>query len=205
MLPLTKGKLILLLVALGIILIPLLAWFYVNLNKPSSLPPNSTGTPVKITLIPQSYGFKADDLTLACPVQSEFCPSQKLININKASAVGYKAASQSSILNLVKIPNSQNIAVSENQDGKKYFYESIAKDKNSCYTIAYTLPSDAVFGSILDSSVLNSGSKVAFLGSNTFNVDGQDVNVLIQVRSTPMDPGLPCSLIKKSPDFFKAF
>lgn len=205
MLPLTKDKLILLLVVLGIILIPLLAWAYVRLNKPSGSPPNSTGTPVKITLLPQNYGFKADNLILPCPVQDKFCPSQKLVNINKSSAVGYKAASQSSILNLVKLQNSQNIAVSGNQNGKKYFYESIAKDKNSCYTIAYTLPSDAVFGSILDSSVLNSGSKVATLGSNTFNVDGQDVNVLIQVRSTPMDPGLPCSLIKKSPDFFKIF
>ncbi|MDO8618382.1 MAG: hypothetical protein Q7R49_00390 [Candidatus Daviesbacteria bacterium] len=202
-----RTKIFILLFLLLIVLIPLSAWVYTNLSKftGSTKPPNLTGTPVKITLTPQNYGFKAGDLTLPCPVQDKFCPSQKLVNINQSSAVSYKAASQSGVLNLTKVQSSQNIAVSENQDGKKYFYESVAKDADSCYTIAYTLPSDAVFGSILDSSVLNSGSKIATLGSNTFNIEGQDVNVLIQVRNTPMDPGLPCSLIKKSPDFFKAF
>lgn len=168
---------------------------------------SATGTPLKITLVPENYGFKAGDLTLNCPVESSFCQSEKLINLDKKDTVIFKAASGSAVSSLTQIPSLENIAVSANQQtGKKYFYESIAsKDGVSCFTIAYTLPQDATFTNILDINSLLKEKKVATLGSDTFQVGQIDANVLIQIRNTPMDPGKPCSLIKKSPEFFKAF
>lgn len=198
-----KGKALLATIIALVIFVILAIGLPFLLKKPVTDP---SGIPVKITLIPGNYGFKAGTLTLSCPVDSASCPSRKLVTINNSSAVTYQAASQSSVLNVSELPNLENMAVSENtKTGKKYFYESVVKDQNSCYTIAYTLPGDAAFGAILDLPVLNTGSKIATLGSKTFQVERQDVNVLIQVRNTPMDPSIPCSLIKKSPNFFKAF
>jgi len=210
----TKGKTILAtIIALVIFAILAIGLNYLDIISIANLPflpkrplVDLTGVPVNITLTPQNYGFKAGSLTLSCPVDNTACPSQKLVNLNGSSAVTYKAASQSSVLNVSEVSNLENIGVSENKKtGKKYFYESVVKDQNSCYTIAYILPDDAVFGAILDLPILNAGSKIATLGSKTFQIEGENVNVLIQVRNTPMDPGIPCSLIKKSPDFFKAF
>ncbi len=167
---------------------------------------SATGTPLKITLVPENYGFKAGDLTLNCPVESSFCPSQKLTNIEQKDTVSYKAASGSAVSNLTPPSSLENIAVTTKKDGKKYFYESVvAKDGTSCFTIAYTLPQDATFTNILDIGSLLKNQKVATLGSDTFQVGGTDANVLVQIRNTPMDPGTPCSLIKKSPAFFNNF
>lgn len=209
-----KGKSILV-TAIAIIIFLLLAvgLNYFDIISIANLPllpkrpiTSLTGNPVQLTLIKENYGFKAGNLVLPCPVEGTFCTSRKLVNFNNISAVAYKAASRSSVLNVSKLDSFDNIAVSTNKKaGKKYFYESVVKDQNSCYTIAYTLPSDATFGNIISLPILNSASKIATLGSGTFTVEGEDVNILIQVRNTPMDPGIPCSLLKKSPDFFKAF
>lgn len=183
---------------------------YFNIFSPpqlSFLPKNTqtnfTSTPVQLSLIPQNYGFKAGQLTFSCPVDTPFCQSGKLIN----SSVGYKAASNSAVLNQVSIKNLQNIGVLTNkQTGKKYFYEStISKDGKSCYTIAYTLPLDATFQNIANLDLLNNKGEIATLGSGTIKIEGQEVNILIQVRNSPIDPGIPCSLLKKSPQFFQQF
>ncbi len=173
---------------------------------PKRPPVNLSSTPVKITLIPQNYGFKAGELTLNCPVESAFCSSKRLVSIGKKDAVSYKAASGSSVLTLVKLPDLENIAVLTNPAlGKKFFYESVvSKDGKSCYTISYTLPSDANFANLFDLKSINE-SKIAILGNGTFEVENETSNVLIQVRNTPQDPGKPCSLLKKGPDFFKNF
>lgn len=173
---------------------------------PKRPPVNLSGTPVKITLIPENYGFRAGELTLNCPVESSFCSSRKLVNLGQKDAVSYQAASGSSVLTLEKVPDLENIAVLTNPKlGKKFFYESIiSKDGKSCYTISYTLPSDASFANLLDLKSINE-SKIALLGKETFEVEGETSNVLIQVRNTPQDPGKPCSLLKKGPDFFKDF
>lgn len=169
---------------------------------------NLSSTPVKITIIPENYGFKAGSLTLSCPVESAFCNSQKevLLNNNNNSALSYKAASESAVLNLTKVESIENIAVLENKKtGKKYFYEStVSKDGSSCYTIAYTLPQDATFGDILNLPAVKN-AKIATLGTKTFEIEGSQANVIIQVRNSPIDPGTPCSLIRKSPEFFQAF
>lgn len=220
------GKIVLAIIValiLFVILVISLNYFdIVSLSGLSFLPkkhPVDLGTAVSISLIPTNFGFKAGELTLDCPVESSFCKSQKLINLDKkdtvsynngvvaSDAVAYKAASGSSVLNLTQIKSLENIAVLENKKtNKKYFYESVvSKDNSSCYTISYTLPSDANFTNILDLKTFLEEKKVATLGSQTFKEVGEDVNVLIQVRNTPMDPGVPCSLIKKSPDFFKNF
>lgn len=166
-----------------------------------------TGTPVQITLLPENYGFQAGELTLSCPVESAFCESQQLTSLGKNPAVGYQGAFQSSVLNLVKVESLENIGVLTNQQtGKKYFYESIvSKNGDSCYTIAYTLPSDATFGDILSLPLVDKNTPIATLGEQKFQISGQQFSVVIQVRNTPMDPGIPCSLIRKSPEFFKAF
>lgn len=180
---------------------------------------NLSNIPVKITLISENYGLKAGELTLDCPVESTFCKSQKLINLQNidavtynngvvaSDAVAYKAASGSAVLNINKIPDLENIAVLTNQsEGKKYFYESVvSKDGKSCYTIAYTLPDDTTFQNILNLEILNNRGAIAKLGSETFKIANEEANVLIQVRNTPIDPGVPCSLIKKSPEFFQTF
>lgn len=172
-------------------------------KRPST---NLSGTPVKITLLPENYGFKAGELTLNCPVESAFCNSRKLVNLERKDAVSFKAASGSAVLNLAPISSLENIAVLTNSKlGKKYFYESVvSKDGTFCYTISYTLPSDANFINLLDLKSINN-SKIALLGKQTFEVEGEASNVLIQVRNSPQDPGKLCSLIKKSPDFFKNF
>lgn len=199
-----KGKRVLTAVVAIIILTILAIGLQFMPKKPAVIDP--LGVPVKITLTPENYGFKAGNLALPCPVESAACPTQQLISINNLSAVIYKTASGSSALNVSKLSNLENIAVSDDKKtGKKYFYESVAKDQNSCYTIAYTLPDDAIFGAIMDSDILETASKIATLGTKTFQAEGKDANILIQVRNTPMDPGIPCSLLKKSPDFFKAF
>lgn len=166
----------------------------------------SLNPPLKITLS-ENYGFKVGQLTLSCPVEAAFCPSQRLISINKTDAISYKAASGSAVLDLAQVPNLENIAVLTNREkDKKYFYESvISNDSKSCYTIAYTLPSDTEFANILHLESFLKEKKVATLGSDIFEAEGEEANVLIQVRNTPMDPGTPCSLIKKSPEFFKEF
>lgn len=167
---------------------------------------NANSNPVSLTLLPQNYGFKAGELTLGCPVDSAFCQSERLVKVNKQDAVSYKAAANSAILNLSQISSLENVAVLTNKDtGKKYFYESVVSKDGSCYTIAYTLPSDATFGNILDLKTLLMDKRVATLGSETFTVEGEEANVLIQVRNSPLDPGVPCSLIRKSPEFFKSF
>lgn len=172
---------------------------------PKKFPANAVGTPIRLTLIPQASELKAGDLTLNCPVESAFCKSQKLINLNKQDAIFYKAAAGSTVSASLKIPSLENIAISIENSGKKYFYESvISKDGSSCYTIAYTLPSDAVFGNILSLPFLDSLA-VATLGTKILSVEGNEGNLIIQVRNTPMDPGTPCSLIKKNPEFFKSF
>lgn len=174
---------------------------------PKANPTNFNTNPVKVTLIPENYGFKAGELTLSCPIESAFCNSQRLININQNSAVSYKAASNSAVSSSLEINSLENIGVLENKKtGKKYFYEStVSKDGKSCYTIAYTLPQDATFKNILDLKTLMEYKKFATLGSQTFKIEGTEANVLIQVRNTPMDAGTPCSLIRKSPEFFKFF
>lgn len=168
---------------------------------------NFTSTPVAITLVPENFGFKAGDLTLDCPVDSNFCKSQKLIKIAKKDIVSYKTASGSAVINLSKLKSLDNIGILSNiKTQKKYFYEStISNDGKSCYTIAYTLPLDATFQNILDLGALNKKSGFAILGSQNLQVNNEESNVLIQVRNSPIDPGVPCSLIKKNPDFFKAF
>lgn len=198
-----KGKAVLLL-CISIILFVILI---ISLNYFKVLSPNVSGTPVKITLVPENYGFKAGELTMDCPVESSFCKSQKLVKVKNADTVGYRAASKSAVVNVNKIPNLENIAVLTNpQTGKKYFYESIVSaDGKSCYTIAYTLPQDAIFQNILDLDFLNKKGGFANLGSQTFKIEGGELNVLIQVRNTPMETGKACSLIQKSPDFFKNF
>lgn len=199
----TKKGLGVLATILGIVIFALLAAFLFLSKKP---PVNLNGTPVKISLIPENYGFRAGELTLNCPVESSFCSSRRLVNLEKEDAVSYKAASGSSILTLEKIPDLENIAVLTNPKiGKKFFYESVvSKDGKSCYTISYTLPSDASFANLLDLKSINE-SKIALLGKETFEVEGETSNVLIQVRNTPQDPGKPCSLLKKGSDFFKNF
>lgn len=188
----------------GILLLGGFLSWKIFLIKP--VPPNLTGIPVQITPA-ENYGFTAGDLTLSCPLESNFCASQKLISLNKNPAVSYLGSSGSSVLNLVKVPSLENIGVLENkQVGKKYFYESIvSKTGNSCYTIAYTLPLDATFGDLLNLPFLGENVPIATLGTKTFKVEGDEVNVIIQIRNTPLDPGVPCSLIKKSPEFFKSF
>ncbi len=189
--------------SLGFILLFIIVVISLNYFKTTNL----SGTPLKITLVPENYGFKVGDLSLNCPVESSFCKSQKLINLSKKDTVTYKAASGSAVSSLITIPSLENIAVSEDRKKqKKYFYESVVtKDGKSCYTIAYTLPSDATFSNILDIDSLLKNKKVATLGSDTFQVGADEANVLIQIRNTPMDPGIPCSLIKKSPAFFNNF
>lgn len=209
-----KGKLVLATgagVMLFVILVVSLNYFdVISSSRLAFLPKKATdlsSTPVKITLIPENYGFKAGELTLNCPVESAFCNSQKLIQLDTKDAVAYKAASGSAVLNLSDIATLENIAVLENkQTGRKYFYESsISKDGKSCYTITYTLPDDAIFQNILDLEFLNNKGAFANLGSQTFKIEGSELNVLIQVRNTPIDPGVPCSLLKKSPEFFQNF
>lgn len=167
---------------------------------------NLTGQPIGITLLPENYGFRAGELTLDCPVESIFCSSQKLISLNAFDAVSYAAGSDSTVLNLKEVPSLENIAVLTNlQTSKKYFYESVvSSDGKSCYTIAYTLPADATFGDLL-SIPGRSDATIATLGSEKILINGEESSVIIQVRNTPMDPGVPCSLIRKNPEFFKVF
>lgn len=162
--------------------------------------------PVRITLI-ENYGSRVGGLTLSCPVESIFCNTQRLINLDNKDTISYKASPESVVLNILEIQNLENIAVLEDRKiGKKYFYESvISKDSKSCYTIAYTLPKDASFENILDLNTFLEEKRIATLGSQTFKIEGEEANVLIQVRNTPMDPGTPCSLIQKNPEFFKKF
>lgn len=211
----TNGKTVLatgLGIILFVILVVSLNYFNViSISHLSFLPKRSninlTGTSVKLTLLPENYGFKAGDLTLSCPVDSAFCKSQKLISSNNKDTVLYKAPSQASVSASIKVPGIENIGILTNKEkGKKYFYESVlSKDGTSCYTIAYTLPLDATFGDILNLPNLDKTAPIASLGTETFSVAGNEGNILIQVRNTPLDIGTPCSLIKKSPDFFKAF
>lgn len=203
----TKGRIIFS-ICIGLLgfvgLISILRYFDIISLKP---PANLTGQPLKITLVSENYGFKAGELTFDCPVESAFCNSQKLFKRDNKDTVSYQAASGSAVLNLVKIPGKENVAAIENQQtGKKYFYESvISEDQKSCYTIAYTLPIDATFGNILDLEALNKKGSFATLGEQTFEVEGGKGNVLIQIRNTPMDPSAPCSLLKKTPEFFEQF
>lgn len=212
----TKKGLSVLATVLGLAVFAILAvglnyYDVISLTRLSFLPKrpatNLSGTPVKITLISENYGLKAGELTLNCPVESVFCSSRKLVNLGKKDAASFKAASGSAVLNLTQVSGLENIAVFTNkQVGKKYFYEStVSKDGKSCYTIAYTLPADAIFQNILNLEILNNKGPIAKLGSETFQAANEEANVLIQVRNSPMDPGTPCSLIKKSPEFFKAF
>ena len=202
--------------ALAVILFTLIAlglnyFNLINLSRLTFLPKKGpvvlTGTAVNISLLPQNYGFRVGDLTLNCPLQSTFCNSQKLTSINKADVLLYKANPGASVSASIKVPDLANIAVGEDKGkGKKYFYESVvSKDGASCYTISYTLPSDATFGDILSLPNMEKAQVFAILGKNTFTVGRNEANVLVQVRNTPIDHGIPCSLIKKSPDFFKAF
>lgn len=212
----TKKGLTALAIGLAVIifLILLITLNYFDVLSPAQLaafpkrpPSNATSTAVRITLIPQNYGFRAGELTLSCPVDSAFCQSQKLVKVNQANAVVYKAASGSAVLDLNQVGSLDNMAVLTNQKtGKKYFYEStVSKDGKSCYTIAYTLASDATFANLLDLQSFLQNNRIATLGQETFEIEGQTANVLIQVRNSPMDPETPCSLIRKSPEFFKAF
>lgn len=196
----TKKGLSIMITALAVAIF-LGVWFVLNPKT------NLTGTPIKITLLPENYGFRAGELTMDCPVESAFCSSQKLVSVNKADAVAYKAASGSAVLNLKEVPSLENIAVLTNtQTNKKYFYESVVSSNGkSCYTIAYTLPSDATFGDLLSLPGGGSDTTIATLGAQKIQVNGEESSVIIQVRNTPMDPGVPCSLIRKSPEFFTNF
>lgn len=198
----TKKGLSILAGLLGFSIFALLAVFLFLPKRPSV---NLSSSPVKITLVPQNYGFKAGELTLNCPVESVFCTSRKLVSLDEKDAVSYKAASGSSLLSVAKVPDLENIAVLTNSAlGKKFFYESVvSKDGKSCYTIFYTLPSDTDFANLLDLKSINE-SRIAILGKGTFEVENEVSNVLIQIRNTPQDPGKPCSLLKKGPEFFKA-
>lgn len=207
-----KGKAIQLLgisIILFVILIIGLNYFDVISNPRLAFLPkkSATGTPVKITLVPENFGFKAGELTLGCPVESSFCQSQKLVNLQNIDSVAYTAASGSGVLNLTDIRSLENIAVSENkQSGRKYFYEStISTDGKSCYTIAYALPADATFNNIMNLEFLNQTRSLALLGAKTFRVGDGEANVIVQVRNTPMDAGKACSLLQKSPEFFTNF
>lgn len=204
-----KGRLVLATasaVVLFVILIAVLSYKdIINLSSPFKKPSSlATSTPVKITLS-DNFGFKAGELTLDCPVESSFCASRKLAETD--NKVVYKAASSSGVLNPLSVATLENIAVSVNeQTGKKYFYEStVSKDGQSCYTVSYALPLDAEFGDLLSLTTLQKDAKIATLGSQTFQIEGEEANVLIQVRNTPMDPGAPCSLLKKAPEFFESF
>lgn len=210
----TKGKVAGVAVLLLILSASVFSLNYFNIISPSQLSflpkssqTNFTSSPVHVSLIPENYGFKAGELTLSCPLDSPFCKSQKLVQVKDNTAVAYQAASQSGVLNLIRVSNLENIAILENKkEGKKYFYESIvSKSNDSCYTIAYTLPDDASFGNILNLDFLKENLPFAKLGTKSIEFNGQEVNVVIQVRNSPIDPGIPCSLIRKSPEFFKAF
>lgn len=211
----TKGKSILVttlgLISFLILLVGLNYFDIIYSSKLSFLPKRSvtnlTSAPVKVTLIPQTFGFKAGDLTLGCPVDSSFCNSQKLVTVKNEDVVVYKAPAQSSILNLVTAQTLENIAYLTNEKtGKKYFYESVvSRDGASCYTVAYTLPSDTEFTDFLKYTKLEKNIPIAKLGLGTFEIESEEANVVIQVRNTPQDPGVPCSLIKKTPEFFNSF
>lgn len=197
------GKIIIVtLLSVGILVTLIFTLNYSN-TQPQTSP---TDYPVKITLT-ENYGSKVGELTLSCPVESIFCNTQRLINLDNKDTVSYNASPGSAVLNIIEIPNLENIAVLEDKKmGKKYFYESVvSKDFKSCYTIAYVLPEDALFENILDLKTLVEKKRIATLSSQTFKIEGEEANVLIQVRNTPMDPGIPCNLIRKSPEFFQQF
>lgn len=197
-----KGKIILVAIIAVLILTILATKFSYLFKKTVS---NPLGTPVKITVAPDN-GFKAGNVTFPCPAESAACSTQQLVDFGNSSAVIYKTSSGSGALNVAKLADLENIAVSQDQKtGKKYFYESVAKDADSCYTIAYTLPEDAMFGAIRDPKILETASEIATLGPKTFQYGGKDTNILIQIRETPLDQDGTCSLLKRSPDFFKAF
>lgn len=203
----TKKGITILAVSLGLVIFLIIFALALNLPFFSKKPDTDlAGFPVKITLS-ENYGLQVGELTMNCPVESAFCKSQRLINLRNIDTVAYKAASGSGVLNLTDIATLENIAVLTNkQVGKKYFYESVvSKDGKSCYTIAYTLPADATFQNILNLEILNNKGSIARLGSQTFEAANEGANVLIQVRNTPLDPGIPCSLLKKSPEFFQSF
>lgn len=207
-------------ITLGIVVFLIIAFIlagilnYFNLISPPFLhflpklfSVSNKSTPVDLAILPQTYSIKAADLILKCPVDKADCKSADLVKAKETTLVSYDAAIQSLVSNLIKVPSLENIAVLFNREaGKKYFYEStISKDAKSCYTIAYTLPEDASFGDLLSFPRVTENMSVATLGSKKIKINGQEANVVIQVRNSPIDPGVPCSLLRKSPKFFDFF
>lgn len=191
----TKGKLVIL--ALAILVLSAVIFGIKFLPKASKNTVSNITNLVPITLT-DNHGFKAEELNLPCPVEPNSCSSQKLVKVNNSSVVTYKLASQSAVLNLVKVLK-ENIAVSaEKQAGKKYLYTSVPSAKgDKCYIVAYALPLEATIGNILSFPLLEENKAIAAVDPNS--------DITIQVRSSSLDPKTKCSLTDKSPEFFKSF
>jgi hypothetical protein len=120
-------------------------------------------------------------------------------------AIIYRAASGSAVAPPTQIPSIENIAlVFDEKNNKKYFYQSyLSKDVRSCYTLSYTLGGDASIANILAPEIINKTGTIATLGNTTFIIEKEEANLMIQVRSTPLEKGEnPCSLQKKPAEFF---
>lgn len=190
----------------AMILLIFLAGLLLNYFHVISLPlPRQQSRKIIPPQLSENYGFKTGNLTIPCPVQDIFCASQNLFQFESGQAVGYKTDPNSPVFSHVNVKSLDNIAVLDSpQTNKKYFYESIFS-QDSCYTIVYTFPADATFGDITSLPFSTSQKILAILGIEFFAVDGQNLNVIIQVRNDPVDTESQCSLIKKHPDFFKTF
>lgn len=188
------------LLVLYFISIPIFLYFYnpdhFNLPTPSSKSPGLIKNIQELNSVSQK-------LNLNCPVDNQFCNTKKDLTFDNGAAFTYQAASGSSVMTNLKIMGPNNIALLYNQQtGEKKFFESTLKD-NSCYTVIYTIPSDAVFANILDVPINLVQRVIATLGSKLLDVDGQNVNVIVQVKQTAPDLSGTCDLSNQSPEFFQ--
>lgn len=152
--------------------------------------------PVSISAIPK-------ELNLKCPVESKYCSSEQVLNASGGSVFGYRADAGSTVTNSTKTLNLDHIAIiDDKKSNQKYFYISTI-DGDNCYTVKYTFPADAIFEDVLSIPFGNTGKIIATLGSKLLNINSQEVNVILQVLNSPIDPVTQCNLAKKSPEFFK--
>lgn len=186
------------LILLYLISTPIFLYFY----NPSRLDTTQIQDNVVTVSDPAEFVSVSNKIGLTCPVEDKSCTSKQDIMMKGTFALGYKAPVNSIVVSTAKISGSNYQGLSHNLTKKqKQVIESVQAD-NYCYTVIYTLPDDAVLASIFDIPLNLARRAIATLGSKFLDISDQDVNVLVQIQKSPIDPKYGCSLTGRAPRSF---
>lgn len=134
------------------------------------------------------------NLNLLCPVAGFDCGKTKPVKINNQPATGFELPKQSKVISPIAVADVKQFIQSPFQPKSPVGLNQSFVAGDQCYTITYTVPSDANISTITTLPLLG-GFQLIILGSDFLNIENsKDLNLAIQLQRRK----IPSSDLKKS-------